>query len=70
MNEVVSCVIEYAFESLGLTTVEVYTCREKANSSRLLEKNKIRVDREKYDENNVNNVICRLTKYELDVSRH
>jgi ribosomal-protein-alanine N-acetyltransferase len=64
LNEALKSVVLYAFVTIGLTSIEAYTHRENLSSTRLLEKNKFRLDPTKVDEGNTNNIVYRLTKDE------
>lgn len=62
MNEAIKKVIEFAFESIGFTTLEAFTHKDNLKSTSVLLKNNFLLDATRKDEENKNNIIFTLTK--------
>ncbi len=62
MNEAIKKVIEFAFQNIGVTTIEAYTHKDNLKSTSLLLKNNFSIDSRRKDEENINNIIFTLTK--------
>jgi len=57
MNEAVQLVIQFSIDPLGLETLEAFTHRDNAASARLLEHNIFKLNPDRADENDANNII-------------
>jgi ribosomal-protein-alanine N-acetyltransferase len=57
MDEAVKQVIQYSFETLGISRLDAYTHRENIRSTRLLEKNRFMHDTGRRDSENPDNII-------------
>ena len=62
MSEAIKKVIEFAFENIGVTTIEACTHKDNLKSISLLMKNNFSIDSTRKDQDNINNVIFILTK--------
>lgn len=62
MSEAIKKVIEFAFQNIGVATIEAYTHKDNLKSTSLLLKNNFSIDSTRKDEENMNNVIFVLTK--------
>ncbi|MEP6628081.1 MAG: GNAT family N-acetyltransferase [Ginsengibacter sp.] len=62
MSEAIKKVIEFAFENIGVTTIEAYTHKDNLKSTSLLLKNNFSIDSVRKDEENINNDIFISTK--------
>lgn len=62
MSEAIKKVIEFAFENIGVTTIEACTHKDNLKSTSLLLKNNFSIDSTRKDEENINNIIFILTK--------
>jgi [ribosomal protein S5]-alanine N-acetyltransferase len=60
MNEAVGCVMKYAFEQLGLTTIEAFTHKNNSSSIRLLEKRGFTLIPGRLDEGNPSNLVFQI----------
>ncbi|MDB5283699.1 MAG: hypothetical protein JWO06_2774 [Bacteroidota bacterium] len=61
MSEALSRIIDYSFNTLGLSTLEAYTRKNNTSSIRLLEKYRFKVVQNRKDTNDANNVIYSLS---------
>jgi ribosomal-protein-alanine N-acetyltransferase len=62
MSEAIKKVIEFAFENIGVTTIEAYTHKDNLKSAFLLLKNNFSIDSRRKDKDNINNAIFILKK--------
>ncbi len=62
MNEALKKVIELAFQTIGITTIEAYTHKDNTKSTSLLLKNNFSIDVTRKDEENINNIIFILQR--------
>ncbi len=61
MSEAFKCVLEYAFHTLKLKTIEAFTHKDNVASTRMLTKNNFVHARDRVDKDNSNNHIYSLT---------
>ena len=61
MNEAVTCIIKFSFETLGIKTLEAFVHKDNTKSAQLLVKNNFKLDRNRKDKENKNNLIFTLT---------
>ena len=57
MNEALQAVVQYSFETLHLSSIEAFTHENNTSSIQLLLKNNFKLDSERKDKENENNVI-------------
>ena len=63
MNEAFSKIVEFAFETLGIETIEAFTHKENQNSTKLLQKYNFE-ETGSVDEFNPNLILFRLSSHE------
>jgi ribosomal-protein-alanine N-acetyltransferase len=60
MNEALRSIINYGIQTIGLQKIDAYTHKENDSSTRLLVMNNFKLDRDRKDEENINNIIYSL----------
>ena len=68
MQEVVSCVLEYAFDTISLQVIDAFVHKENIKSIRLLEKNNFLLQPDRSDEDNPSLIVYSLIKNRTDFS--
>ncbi len=61
MNEALRCIINYGFQTIRLKKIDAYTHKENIGSLKLLEKNNFKLEPNRIDQENANNIIYTLT---------
>lgn len=61
MNEAVNCIIQFSFETLGIKTLEACVHKGNTKSAQVLVKNNFKLDGNRKDKENKNNLIFILT---------
>lgn len=62
MSEALKKIIEFGFQEIELKKIEAYTHKNNDNSSKLLQKYNFKLDEERKDKENSDNIIFTLTK--------
>lgn len=68
MSEAVKALLKYAFNEMGIETIEAYTHRENVASKKLLERRGFKLVADKIDSDNLDNIIYGINKTEQEIS--